>query len=331
MAMTSREVMQAAIHFKNPDRLPVMMPALGRSDVSFLWIAIPGKDDEQAGTSTDEYGCVWTIPRGEVRNMGQVTGHPITSMDQASTYPLPDWSRPEFFPDLDKIAEESYNKGLYVATGHFMLLFERMHALCGFGPLLEALYLEPEASAILADRLVENVISKVEILSRRYGRKIQALNCSEDWGTQQSLMISPEKWCEFFKPRYKRIFDAVHAQGWDMWMHSCGKINPILPHLHEVGLNIINLQQPRALGIEEVGKLVRGKLCFEGVCDIQRTLPTGDAKLIEQDVIDLLKHWAAKDGGFIVSDYGDGAAINAGPEAKQTMLDLFMKHDPYRK
>ena len=35
MAMTSREVMKAAVHFKGPDRLPVIFDALGVTDGSW--------------------------------------------------------------------------------------------------------------------------------------------------------------------------------------------------------------------------------------------------------------------------------------------------------
>ena len=41
-------------------------------------------------------------------------------------------------------------------------------------------------------------------------------------------MINPELWPEFFKPRYMRVFEAIHTAGWHVWMHSDGKINAIL-------------------------------------------------------------------------------------------------------
>ena len=44
----------------------------------------------------------------------------------------------------------------------------------------------------------------------------------------------------------------------------------------------------------------------------------------------LLECWSMPQGGFILSDYGDGAAIGVAPEKKQIMLDAFMEFDPYR-
>jgi hypothetical protein len=44
----------------------------------------------------------------------------------------------------------------------------------------------------------------------------------------------------------------------------------------------------------------------------------------------LLEHWATPDGGFILSDYGDGRAIGVELDKKQVMLDAFLEADSYR-
>jgi hypothetical protein len=126
------------------------------------------------------------------------------------------------------------------------------------------------------------------------------------------------------------LFDAIHAAGWHVWMHSCGKVNAYLERLIEIGVNVINLQQPRALGIEEVGAQFRGQICFESLCDIQHTLPFKGIDEIREEAGLLMKHWAAPDGGFILSDYGDGRAIGVSDEIKRMMLQAFMDLDPYR-
>jgi hypothetical protein len=101
--------------------------------------------------------------------------------------------------------------------------------------------------------------------------------------------------------------------------------------LIEIGLDAINLQQPRALGIEEIGRRFRGRICFESLCDIQHTLPFRDAGAIRQEARLLLQEWATPEGGFILSDYGDGEAIGTPPEKKQVMLEAFLQADPWRR
>jgi hypothetical protein len=113
-------------------------------------------------------------------------------------------------------------------------------------------------------------------------------------------------------------------------MHSCGKINAILESLIDIGLDVVNLQQPRALGLEEVGRQFRGRICFESLCDIQHTLPLKDPDDIRAEARLLLEHWSTPDGGFIVSDYGDGQAIGVAVDKKRVMLDAFAEADPWR-
>lgn len=327
MAMPSYEVVRRAIEFRRPERLPVRFDALGLSDVhSVGWNQI-GTGDHSLHETVDEWGCLWV--RSEVANMGQVKGHPLADWSALRRYRWPDPDDPAFYAGMEQRFEGS--EGKYVITGIFMLLFERMHALHGFEATLADLYLERERIEHLADQIIEFDLGIIENISRRYGERIHGFSFTDDWGTQQAAFVSPRLWDEFFKPRYKRIFDAAHAAGWHVWMHSCGKVNALLESLIEIGLNVINLQQPRALGIEEVGAAFRGRICFESLCDIQHTLPFRDADEIRAEARLLLTHWATPEGGFILSDYGDGRAIGVALEKKQVMLQAFLEADLYRR
>ena len=100
--------------------------------------------------------------------------------------------------------------------------------------------------------------------------------------------------------------------------------------LIDAGCDVINMQQPRTNGIEEIGRSFAGRICFETLCDIQKTLPRGDRDEIAAEAGALLRTWGTPDGGFILGDYGDHTAIGATPETKQFMLDTYRRIDPYR-
>jgi uroporphyrinogen decarboxylase len=326
MSMLSYEVVSRAIEFRRPDRLPVFFETLGISDVhSVEWNQI-GTGDRNLRETLDEWGCTWA--RSEIENMGQVKGHPLADWRAWDTYRWPDPDNPAFYDGME--ARFAGSEGKYVRTGIFMLLFERMHSLHGFENTLTDLYLERERSDALADRIVEFNLGIIENIRGRFGDRIHGFSFTDDWGTQQNVFVRPALWDEFFKPRYRRIFDAIHAAGWHVWMHSCGKVNAYLEGLIEIGLDVINLQQPRALGIEEVGRQFRGRICFESLCDIQHTLPFKGPDEIREEVRLLLHEWGTPAGGFILSDYGDGAAIGVPPETKRIMLDAFLDADPWR-
>lgn len=326
MTMSSYEVVRRAIEFGKPDRLPTLFGSLGISDVHGVgWNQIGAGDHSQRET-LDEWGCTWA--RTEMANMGQVKGHPLADWASLDGYPWPDANDPRFYEGMEERFAGS--QGKYVTTSVFMLLFERMHALHGFENTLRDLYVDRERLEMLADRIVEFDLGVIRNVSRRFGNRIHAFTFSDDWGTERSLFINPALWDEFFRPRYKRIFDAAHAAGWHVWMHSCGKVNDIIGSLIEIGLNVINLQQPRALGIEEVGGRFAGRITFSTLCDIQHTLPFKGEREIREEAVLLLKHWATPKGGFILSDYGDGEAIGVPLAKKHIMLDAFQKADPFR-
>ena len=326
MSMSSYEVVRRAVEFQGPGRLPLRFEALGLSDVHNVgWNQI-GTGDHCLRETTDEWGCLWM--RSEVNNMGQVKGHPLADWRALAHFRWPDPDDPAFYEGMeDRFAGAD---GKYVMTGIFMLLFERMHALHGFENTLTDLVLERDRIEMLADRVVEFNLGIIENIARRFPDRIHGFSFTDDWGTQQNVFVKPQLWDEFFKPRYKRIFDACHEAGWHVWMHSCGRVNTIIESLIEIGLDVINLQQPRALGIEEIGRRFRGRICFESLCDIQHTLPFKGADEIREEARLLLEHWAAPDGGFVLSDYGDGQAIGVELEKKQIMLDAFLEADPWR-
>jgi uroporphyrinogen decarboxylase len=328
MAMSSYEVVKRAIEFERPDRLPTLFAELGTCDTAGIgWNQI-GTGDRTQRRTVDEWGCEWA--RTEVENMGQVKGHPLSDWAALDTFKWPDADDPSFYEGMEARAE-ALTDSKYVTIGIFMLLFERMHALHGFENTLRDLYIDRERVEMLADRIVEFDLGIIRNVSKRFPGRIHGFTFSDDWGTERSLFVSPAMWDEFFKPRYKRIFDAAHAAGWHVWMHSCGKVNDIIEGLIEIGLNVINLQQPRALGIEEIGRRFRGRIAFSSLCDIQHTLPFKGEREIRAEAALLLKHWATPDGGFILSDYGDGRAIGVDGEKKRIMFDAFRKADPFRR
>ncbi|MBT3274083.1 MAG: hypothetical protein HN368_13080 [Spirochaetales bacterium] len=80
----SRDNVIAAIEFGTPDRLPVVFDAFGVSDVqSVSWNQI-GTGDSEKRLTYDEWNCGWS--RSAMKNMGQVTVHPLYDWSQLQGY-----------------------------------------------------------------------------------------------------------------------------------------------------------------------------------------------------------------------------------------------------
>jgi hypothetical protein len=330
--MIPRETVTRAIEFTRPERLPIN----GYGDASDV-VCVPHdevKPPSAAGDpSVDQWLCRWG--KTDAPNMGQVKGHPLEDLSRMNNFPWPDPDDPRRYANipkvLDEIAADPQRRDKYLMTSVFMLLWERMHSLHGFENCLVDLMDDWPAIHELADRIVEFDLGILRNIRRVAGPRIQGFCFSEDWGTEIDVHLSPDLWRRFFLPRYKRLFSAIHDCGWHVWMHSCGKINRFLPGLIEAGVDVLNMQQPLTNGIDEIGRLFAGHICFETLCDIQKTLPRGNKKEIVAEAEHLLNAWGTPAGGFVLGDYGDHAAIGAAPEVKTFMLEAFRQLDPYRK
>ena len=117
MAQTSFEVVNRAIKFDDPDRLPVKMPTLGINDIHYVnWNQI-GTGDLSLRQTVDEWGCTWV--RSEVSNMGQVKGHPLEDWSALEHYRWPDPDEKSFYAGMDARFQNSQDK--FVVTDIFML------------------------------------------------------------------------------------------------------------------------------------------------------------------------------------------------------------------
>ena len=320
--MTSREIVKRTIQFQRPDRLAVQFDLLGRTDFAGIGPKPPA-GVIWTGTGVDPWGCRWG--QSEVVNMGTLVGHPLTDPAQIDTHPVPDFTQDYWWAGAEENLARAEREQRYVTGGIFMILFERMHALCGLETVLMGLLTPADRPAMerLADRIVEVHLTLIEQYRRRFAGRVHGISMTDDWGTQNQSFVKLAFWMDFFAPRYQRLFDAMHAAGFDVWLHSCGKVNELIEGFIRVGVDVVNLQQPRALGIEEVGKQYRGRITFSSLADIQATLPTGRADLIEADAEALAANWMLPAGGFVFSDYGDGRAIGTADQSKLTMYRKF--------
>jgi len=318
--MTGYEIIKRAVEFNSPTRIGIRFDEVGVNDIYTVACGF-GRNYAPSAPDEDEWGCI--MERTDLPNMGQVKQHPIATAEDLVEHRFPDAEDGTRYEAVEMVlpyAEERYVLG-YIGTGPF----ERLHFLHGFTETLTDMYLNPALIEELLDIIVDFQLGLIRNLRDRFPGKIHGVTTTDDWGTQQSLFLSVPMWRQFFKPRYKKLVDAAHDAGMHLWLHSCGRINELMPEFIDLGIDVINLQQPRALGIEEIGRDFRGKICFESLVDIQTTLPGGSREEIEREAQLLLEHWSTPEGGFILSDYDESDAIQAPYEQKKAMFDAFKK------
>jgi len=320
--MTSREIVTRAITFKNPPRLPFWQHVFDDipDDVCDCWEMDRGKGGWFFDNPVmDDWGCGWE--KTEQKNMGQVTHHPLRDWSALASYRPPDPRDPYYFARLEGEMQQAGDRYV-VVTSHFNI-FERAHMLHGFVDTLMDFYEEPEKVEQLLDLVLAWKLEHFAELHRRFGDRVQGLFLTDDWGTQQGPFLNPAMFDAFFQARYRTLFDAIHGYGWHVIQHSCGKINELVPHLIDAGVDCLNMQQPQCNGIEEIGTRFAGKVAFLTTNDIKTTLPQGYVQALRDEAAALIQHWATPQGGFIVFNYGDPEALGVSPHIAREMFETF--------
>jgi len=320
--MERREIVRRAIEFGKPPRLPFFQTHVDYvpSDVCYCW----EMDRARRGwffdrATEDDWGCRWAST--DLKNMGQVTFHPLEDWSSLSTYRPPNPRDPFYFDRVEDAlagAEDRYR----VVSSHFNLI-ERLHLLRGFTRTFEDIYLHPAETEQLLDMILEFKIGLLHELNRRFGDRVDGIFLTDDWGTQSGTFVSPAIFARFFLPRYRQLFRAIHDHGWHAILHSCGKINDFLPPLIDAGLDVINIHQPQACGIQEIGRRFSGHICFLETADVQKTLPVGDPEQIRAEVRCLVEELSTPEGGFIVYTCRFPEAVGADEKAVETMYRAF--------
>lgn len=173
------------------------------------------------------------------------------------TKPYPSWA------DAKKI----YNE--YRKTDKFFTVFgygpyEATWRHHGYENCLMDIVAEPEMMMDMFDKATNCIIDTTAHMIKT-GMKPDAIWIAEDMGSTASTLFSPATYKECLWPYHKRIGDFLKENNIYYFMHSCGKIESLLPDLIDAGLDVIQALQANAgMNIAELKKTVGEKLTFFG-------------------------------------------------------------------
>ena len=250
------------------------------------------------GCWRDAFGAVWRRAAAD-RHVGDWGGH--------VGYPLHEPSLKGFkFPDppadparsriVAKARREHPDDFLWTPAGS---LFERGWALCGFENFLG--YVAGEAAFVeeITERLADYWCQQMSLLK---GLGLDAACFGDDWGFQGSLMIRPSAWRRIYKKQYRRLFQCAHDAGLITMLHSCGKLEDIIPDLIEIGLDVLHPLQPEANDVARCQRDFGKDITFWGALGSQSTIPLGTTDDVRHEVRERLKLF--HNGGYILAPAG---------------------------
>lgn len=264
--MTSKERGLAPIKNKTMDRFPMwyggdpkttenIVAALGAKDENEAlydildidyktirpeYVGKPYKTYEDGSFDTD-----WGIRRAGL-HYGQAITHPLAyakSVKDIMDYPFPD------IDDYDcKITEKQFREaeGYTIIGGTWSPFFHDATELIGMEDFFIKMYTD--------EKVIDTLVGKCfdfyyELTKRSFEQNpgvIDMFFMGNDFGTQRSLLLSPEMWRKYFKPRIRKIVDLAHSNNAVTAVHSCGAIKKLIPDLIDVGFDAVNPIQVNA-------------------------------------------------------------------------------------
>ena len=259
-----------------------ILEALG-TDYRYLVLTFP--DDTHLtylpdGTFIDE----WGIQNRDVDGYVSRVSHPLAgaTLEDLDRYPWPDprtLGRSQLARGLRERARYLYENVdcAIVARAPMSAAFLELGAwLCGYEEFLIRLKTDAPFAGKLIEKILTVQLAFYDLLLEGTAEYVHIVETAEDYGTQSSLLISPQTYREMIMPARQRLnaFIKSKAPQARILHHTCGAVADLIPDLLASGIDILNPVQPLATGMDSAALKARwGKqLCFDGGIDMQQAL-----------------------------------------------------------
>lgn len=219
-----------------------------------------------------------------------------------------DWPRsdpPATNTQLRQQAKYLYENTDYALVGSAIIgggIFEQPARTMGLEKFLMSLITAPDFADRLMDQITDIYIESCNNYLDQVGEYLQVFTYWDDLNSQSGWMISPDIYRKIIKPKQRRLVEAIKCKtDAKLFFHGCGAVYDLIPHLIDLGFDIVNPVQVSAAGMDtkrlktEYGQDI---VFWGGGVDTQHILPFGSPQEVRDEVrrrIDDL----APGGGFV--------------------------------
>jgi uroporphyrinogen decarboxylase len=227
---------------------------------------------------------------------------PYPQIIQAYNWPDP-LNRERISGLRDKAIRFREQGKLVVLKGICAGIFEMHQRFRGVSNALVDPFLYYEFSDLLIGKLADLKIEFWKMALSELADVVDVIAEADDYGTQESQLVDPDHFRQFYKPHIARIIKEIQlsAPHSRIMFHSCGNVRPLIPDFIEMGIDILNPVHINASGMEpcqlkrDFGKDI---VFWGGGVDTQKILAYGTTTEVTDNVkrnIDAL----APGGGFV--------------------------------
>ncbi len=223
--------------------------------------------------------------------------HPLanaTSLEELQAYPWPEWD----WDDTGHMAEAVRNgqdKGLAVGGGMAMTIWETAWYIRDMTQLMMDMAMDDGKAVFILDKVTDDSARRAAAFAQA---GVDIIQMGDDIGMQNTIMMAESMYREWLKPRLAKVIAAARAEKPDVLIHyhSCGYIEPYIPDLIEIGVDILNPVQPECTDFAKLHAEYGDRLSFNGTLGTQTTMPFGTPEDVRQVVFENLDTAGAKGG-----------------------------------
>jgi len=264
---------EPAEYFQTDWRLFSLAARFGGDDPTRLHEALP------PGTTFDEWGI----------------GHWAGGLEGTLDKNYPPLARAESIRDVEALPSPiieataalspvaAFHAAGYPVFGYAGSIYEWSWWLRGMERFMMDLVAEPAmAEAVL--RKVEEHTTRLALATAAAG--VDVLTFYDDAGMQRGMQIAPALWRRYVKPAWQRVLGAVRKSFPDVrfFLHSCGKIDAIVPDIVEAGFDVLHPIQPECMDFQTVYRQHGSRIVFAATISAQRLFPFGSPDEVRDEV-----------------------------------------------
>lgn len=333
--MTSRERVLAAVAHRQPDRVPIgpsfspeilrqLRDRLGFHEDrevwdwcghDFAWVgpSFPGAVSPIAYADPtievtpdalylDIYRVPFAVVKTEYQTYVDLAGKPpLRSAQTVADLARFPWPTADQW-DYSGIARGLAAHGDKATESQSRGFFEIAHFMRGMDAFLMDLAADPPMACAIMDHIIEHLLERARRMLEAGGGRYAIFEYNDDIASQRGLVMSPEMWRRYLKPRLARFCALYHSHGARVRYHSCGAVREVIPDLIDVGVDILNPVQALATGMDpfELKREFGRDLTFHGGVDIQDFLIHATPAQVADHTRRMMDE-VGRDGGFILA------------------------------
>ena len=244
----------------------------------------------------DEFGIQYCVD-GEGRYFGFVR-HPLERDEDLASYRFPDFGEEGRYRSLKECITR-YRDTFFIQGDATLTLFEQAWQMSGYEHFVYNLYQNPA----WIEQLLDKILQLRMIQCQKYVEiGVDVVWLGDDFGMQDRMMINPDLWRKYFKPRMRELIRYCRSLRPTIFIqyHSDGYIEPIIEDLIEVGIDILNPVQPECMSLKAIKEKYGTRLTLHGTISVQSLLPFANREELQKELVEIV-NVCAPGGGYIAA------------------------------